>query len=713
MPTIFQLPYMAHALAYLLAAAIFILDLLMPLGYTVWILYLFPLILTFTLSGRTLQLLLASLSTVLIWAGFYYSPPGLSVSMALLNRISGTATLWLVTFFLLRQGAYQVIEKALAYTNAIVETVRDPLLVLDSAHRVKTANRSFLETFRLTQRDTDNVLLYDLDQGQWNIPELRSKLEEILPQHSELHDFEVHRDFPHLGNRTILVSARPLYRPGNNTEMILISMEDISERKRHEEAQRQLAAIVESSDDAIIGKTLAGIVTSWNKAAERLYGYTAEEIIDRPITLLLPSDRLDEELQIIERLRRGERIEHFETVRRRKDGRNVEVSLTISPIKDATGRVIGASKIARDISEQKRAQEERDRFFSLSLDMFCFAGFDGYFKYVNPAWEKTLGYSVEELLSSPYLDFIHPEDRDATIAEAQKQTMGKTVIAFENRYRCKDGSYRWFLWNAIPVAETQLIYATAHDITDRKRAEAQLNEHAAQLQTLNSELEAFSYSVSHDLRAPIRHIDGFAELLQKNGAVLLDAKGKRYLNMISDSAKQMGHLIDDLLVFSRMGRTQLQKTTVHFDQLVKEVLQELAPDTQNRQISWQIAPLPDVHGDAAMLRQVWVNLIANAVKYTRQRDLATIEIGTLPPSANEHVMYIRDNGAGFDMQYMDKLFGVFQRLHRAEEFEGTGIGLANVRRIITRHGGRVWAEGKTDEGATFYVALPNDAGGSL
>jgi signal transduction histidine kinase/HAMP domain-containing protein len=228
-----------------------------------------------------------------------------------------------------------------------------------------------------------------------------------------------------------------------------------------------------------------------------------------------------------------------------------------------------------------------------------------------------------------------------------------------------------------------------------------------QLHAVNAELEAFSYSVSHDLRAPLRHVDGFASLLQKSSASVLDEQGKRYLSTISNSARQMGRLIDDLLSFSRMGRTQLTPGEVDQDVLVADVIREGRYDRDGRKIDWHIAPLPPVRADRVMLQQVWANLLDNAVKYSGKVSAPRIEVGShADPATGELVFFVRDNGAGFDMRYAEKLFGVFQRLHGPAEFEGTGIGLANVRRIITRHGGRTWAEGAVDRGATFYFSLP-------
>jgi K+-sensing histidine kinase KdpD len=269
--------------------------------------------------------------------------------------------------------------------------------------------------------------------------------------------------------------------------------------------------------------------------------------------------------------------------------------------------------------------------------------------------------------------------------------------------------------------EQQLLQSNdqlGNEVAERTRQAALLEQTAVEIRTLNQdleartreleasnkELEAFAYSVSHDLRAPLRHMVGYAELLQKHESSVADATGREYMLSILDSAKRMGNLIDDLLAFSRIGRAETQKTTVDLEQLLKEALTDIRRDTEGRNIVWRIGALPAVYGDRSMLRLALVNLLSNAVKFTRTRAQAEIEIGTLDGKGKEAIVFIRDNGVGFNMKYVHKLFGVFQRLHRQEAFEGTGIGLATVQRIINRHGGKVWAEGHKDQGAVFYFS---------
>jgi len=241
-------------------------------------------------------------------------------------------------------------------------------------------------------------------------------------------------------------------------------------------------------------------------------------------------------------------------------------------------------------------------------------------------------------------------------------------------------------------------------------ANRDLNTRNEELQIANKELEAFSYTVSHDLRAPLRHISAFVELLRKQAEMTLDDESRRFLNIIQRSAREMGQLIDSLLAFSRMGRTEPKLVPVDMNELIQRALDELKPELQGRDIEWSLSELPKVEADQALMGQVWTNLLSNAIKYTRPRRPARIEIGCDPvPRPGEFVFYVRDNGVGFDMKYVDKLFGVFQRLHREQEFEGIGIGLASVRRIISRHGGQTWADGKLDEGATLFFTLRKPA----
>jgi PAS domain S-box-containing protein len=368
-------------------------------------------------------------------------------------------------------------------------------------------------------------------------------------------------------------------------------------------------------------------------------------------------------------------------------------------------------RVQQRVAELAAARAELNGFFAMSLDMLCIAGSDGYFKRLNPAWSATLGWTDDELRDKPYLDFVHADDREATIRAASQLADGKTIVQFENRYACRDGSYRWLQWKAVPVRD--FVYAAARDISDQKATDSrirglndELEQRVSELNALTQELEAFSYSVSHDLRAPLRHVTGFAAILEKSAGPTLDEKGRGHLRIISDAATRMGRLIDDLLVFSRMGRQEMTRGRVDLAALVEEVRRDVTSHAAGRSIAWNIHPLPVVRGDAATLRLVLTNLLSNAVKYSGTQPTAEIEVaGNGTPA--ETVVSVRDNGVGFDMQYAHKLFGVFQRLHSTDDFEGTGIGLANVRRIVHRHGGRVWAEGAVGRGATFFFSLPN------
>jgi PAS domain S-box-containing protein len=336
--------------------------------------------------------------------------------------------------------------------------------------------------------------------------------------------------------------------------------------------------------------------------------------------------------------------------------------------------------------------------------------------YWNRGAEELYGWTAKQAMgrrSHVLLHTVFPDTLDGINAEllqtgrwegelGHTKADGTRVVVASRWSLRRDGQGR-------PVS----VLETNNDITERKHREEEIRSlnqellgRSTELEATNKELEAFAYSVSHDLRAPLRHIAGYAEMLQKSASPSLTDKGQRYMTVILESAKKMGKLIDDLLAFSRMGRAEARRTMVSLDQLVKEVLRETEQETNSRDIVWKVDPLPFCYGDRSMLRLVLDNLISNAIKFTRQRARAEIEIGCTAGDSNEVVVFVKDNGTGFDMKYAHKLFGVFQRLHHVSEFEGTGIGLATVQRIIHRHGGKVRAEGVVDQGSTFYFSLP-------
>jgi len=380
--------------------------------------------------------------------------------------------------------------------------------------------------------------------------------------------------------------------------------------------------------------------------------------------------------------------------------KTIDQAVAGAPRKDARPKdgVVSGGKIG----ELARQGAEFERFFTLSLDMMCIAGADGHFHRVSPAF-AALGYSTEELVSRPFLDFVHPDDVAATLAEVEKLARNVPTIHFDNRYRCKDGSYRWLSWTCAPDTSGTL-YAIARDVTETKRTQEALARAKDAAEAANRELESFSYSVAHDLRAPLRSIDGFSQALLEDYTEKLDADGKKYLSFVRTSAQQMALLIDDLLALSRVTRSELRREGVDMSALARAAVTRLQRSQPDRRVDVVIQEGLRGEGDPRLLTVGLDNLLGNAWKFTGGRDEAHIEFGA---SSNDgrRVYFVRDNGAGFDMAFENKLFGVFQRLHAATEFEGTGIGLATVQRIVSRHGGRVWAEGEINRGATFFFTL--------
>jgi len=654
---------------------------------------------------------------------------------------------------------------------------------------------------------------------------------------------------------------------------------EISDRRRTQEIAERLAAVVESSDDAIISKTLDGTITAWNRGAEKVFGYSSAETVGQPMALLLPPERAEEESGILARIRRGESVEHFETVRVRKDGKKIDVSVTISPISDGTGVIVGASNIARDITASKQAaaavrdSEERFQAMANGIPQLAWtAEADGSIFWYNQRWYDYTGTTPEQTKGWDSQN-VHDPDTLPKVLDRWKAAIAEgTPFEMEFPLRAGDGHFGMFLTRVMPLkdangrvvrwfgtntdiserkqAEVQLAgqaqelarraqelasarraletqtlmfqsvldsmgegliaadreghfliwndaarklmgrgasdlpteqwtphyrvflsdgitpcppdrlplvralhgesvqvelmverpgradgvflevtarplkdnqgnlgggVAVLRDITERKDAErkvrelnqsleARVIERTTELKAANKELEAFTYSVSHDLRAPLRHISGFTKILVEKFRSSLPVEAQQHLQLVEQGAHRMGQLVDELLKLARLGRQALSVEVTGLSSLVEDVVTLLAPESEGRQVEWKIGELPFVECDPILIRQVFQNLISNALKYSRLRSPAVIEIGQTE-TEGEQVIFVKDNGVGFDMKYTDKLFGVFQRLHLAEEFEGTGIGLATVERIIKKHGGRVWVEAEVDRGATFYFTL--------
>ena len=496
------------------------------------------------------------------------------------------------------------------YAESVINIVREPLIVLDQDLRVVTASRSFYEVFKVNPEETVGQLIYDLGNKQWAIPKLRELLETILPEKTTFDNYEVEHDFADIGRRIMLLNARQIQRVSGKERIILLAIEDITERKEIEDglekARKELAATKISED------------------AAREY---AESIIN---TVREPLIILNQEL-----------------------------------------RVVTASRSFYEV-----------------------------FK-VNP--EETMGQLIYDLGNKQW-DI--PKLRELLETILPEKT---TFDNYEVEHDFTDIGRRIMLLNARQIqrasGKERIILLAIDDITEKKKLERDVVKARDVAETANKELEAFSYSVSHDLRAPLRGIDGFSEALLDDYRDKLDATGKNYLERIRAGTQRMGSLIDDMLKLSRVNRAEFKRESVDLSEMVQAILLTVRQNNPARDVKVSIQKDIIIDGDRRLLEIAMTNLIDNAWKFTGKTKNARIEFGTLLKDGKP-VIFIRDNGVGFDMAYVGKLFGAFQRLHTIAEFPGTGIGLATVQRVIHRHGGKVWADGEVGKGATFYFTIP-------
>jgi len=506
---------------------------------------------------------------------------------------------------------------------------------------------------------------------------------------------------------------------------------DITERKKIEEQLR--ASLRESGDlkaaldeHAIVAMTdPQGRITYVNDKFCAISKYSREELLGQDHRIINSGFHPTEFIRDLWATITHGRVWHGEIKNKAKDGSFYWVDTTIVPFLKEDGKPRQYVAIRADITERKRAEEavraSEARYrtlFAHAPDGILIADPKSYYLDANASMCRMLGYGRDELIGRHASDIVSQKEVQH-IDPALSLIKANSEYHREWQFRRKDGSVFEAEVIATAMPDGNLL-AMIRDITERKQAEEEIHklnielEHrvtqrTAELETANRELEAFSYSVSHDLRAPLRAVDGFSQAVLEDFGAQLPEEARHYLQTIRGGAQKMGALIDDLLTFSRLSRLPLNKRKVNTARLVRDTLDELGCPLEARKIEMRIADLPPCLADAALLKQVWLNLLSNALKYTRQRESAVIEVGCMRENGHaENIYFIGDNGSGFDMRYADKLFGVFQRLHRADEFEGTGVGLAIVQRIVNRHGGRVWADAALDRGATFYFTLEED-----
>jgi PAS domain S-box-containing protein len=477
-----------------------------------------------------------------------------------------------------------------------------------------------------------------------------------------------------------------------------------------------LAAIVRSSDDAILSKDRNAIVTSWNDGARRLYGYTPEEVVGKSVRVIIPPELQGEELEIVRRILAGERIEQYDTERVRKDGTRIAISLTASPIHAEDGEIVGVSTQARDISSTQRALDHAERhlrgaFRDAPVGMCVFSvaeGSVGGILQANPEMTRLLGYSERELADLAPGDLTHPEDAAAErVLIEELAAGGRTSYGIEKRNRHKDGRWIW-VWVTVSVLEGQNPprAALAHilDITERKQAEGQLELAHANLERSNAELDQFAYVASHDLKEPLILLSAYARMLEDRHGERLDEEGRTFLGHVRDEAGRMKSMIDDLLDYARVETQADEVGPVVLAEVLDTALRTLAPRIEEANARVEvIGPLPVVEGSATQFERLLRNLIGNALKFHGD-DAALVELSA-ERAAGEWVMRVRDNGIGIDPANADRIFDVFQRLHSQDRYSGTGMGLAICKRIVERHGGRIWVEPAPEGGSVFKFTL--------
>ncbi len=532
-----------------------------------------------------------------------------------------------------------------------------------------------------------------------------------LKEGEELHEYEARLRARDGSVRYVAITSKGYSDEGRRLHTGCFTR-DITDQKRAAEFQERLAAIVESSDDAIVSKDLNGIIRSWNRGAERIFGYTPDEAIGKPVTMLAVPERENEIPNIIDRIRLGERVDHYITKRRTKDGRILTVSLTVSPVRNASGAIVGASKVARDITDQKRVTELQERLAAIvesSEDAIVSKDLNGIIQSWNRGAERIFGYTSDEVIGKPVSILAAPERQDEFPKIIDRIRRGERVEHYETKRQTKDGRVLNVSLTVSPIRDASgtIIGASkvARDITDRVRAEEALRESNAALSRANADLEQFAYSASHDLQEPLRMVSTYSEMLRRKFGGQLGPKGDEYIRYTVEGAQRMQQLLKDLLAYTQasvLGDEPAED--VDANQALQQALSNLhaAITTTGARVTHDDLPVVRMH--LFQLEQVFQNLIGNAIRYRRE-DTPEIHVAA-KWMEGQWLFSIRDNGIGIEPRYKERIFGMFKRLHSNAEYPGTGMGLAICQRVIHRAGGRIWVESELGRGSTFFFTAP-------
>jgi len=580
------------------------------------------------------------------------------------------------------------------------------LAVWDFGGRIRQANSVFERLISYSFAEMEGQHIFDFVHPD-DMPAVAAAFQELLAA-GEMTGFECRTRCKDGSYRWLLLNATANY----GEKLIYVAAHDITGRKRAEETARRSTEWLRFTLDA------AGVGLCYRESGEtkiseqqfRLYGLEpAEEWLARECWLqaVHPKDR--ERVEIEQRLAIEQGKPYDIQFRVVWPDTSVHWLLCRGKIFDDDGSA-RKMEVTMDLTERKRAEAALEEFFDLCRSPMAIFGFDGSIKRVNAGLLRTSGYTAEEFAGRPALEFFHPDDRPAVQAEIQKLITWGGDTEFECRSLCRDGSVVWLVFSATAVPDEKSIFTVAYDITERRRMEQEILVHSEKLGRSNAELERFAYVASHDLQEPLRMVASFTQLLAKRYSGQLDETADRYIHYAADGAKRMQQLISDLLAYSRVNSKELDLRQTDFGAVVLEAMRNLqvAIEESGASIDWD--PLPELWVDPAQFTQLLQNLLGNAIKFRRSEEHPRIHISAAD-TGTEWALSVQDNGIGIDPQHADRIFQIFQRLHTREKYQGTGIGLAICKKVVERHGGRIWVESQPGKGSNFHFALPKVAMG--